>query len=451
MRIALINPLFPDWENRRAARAHYAFPSGLGYIAACLRRAGHEARVFIPEPASMPMARVWEDIAAFGPGLVGLTSMTANFMEARRVAAEAKRRFGCPVVMGGPHVTALPRSSLQSVPELDAVIMGEGEIGMTALAAEYSGGAPDLAKVPGAAYISNGQFAQNPRPDPIEDLDSLPYPALDLLSGPFRDPEGNTPDTLRVKLVTSRGCPGQCNFCANICMGRRFRAHSPERVVAEIKNLVSAYGVRRFHIHDDCFTADARRAAAICELILKEGLRVSWDAAGRVNTLLDEDLIALMKRAGCYRVQLGIESGNQRVSDLMGKHTTLEAARRCCALLRKRELDYLNFFLVGAEGETRATVHDTIRFARELGGSLAMFTVVIPFPGTPLFEKYYSDFDRPDTDWTAWTGSPARRPCEPRHTALSNAELQRLMIWAHLRYYGSPAQLLRTAASVLKG
>lgn len=438
MRIALINPLSPYFERRRFARDNADFPAGLGSIAGYLRRDGHTAGIFIPDTRSMQMKRVWQRLQEFKPDIVGLSAVTSNFMEAGKVAAEVKRRFGCPVIMGGPHPTALPRSTLEGLPGLDAVIIGEGELPMAALAAQFDRrGSVDFGAIPGAAFISGGEYRENPRPELISDMDSLPFPALDLLDGGARPhPTG--------KILTSRGCPGQCTFCANTGLGRKFRPFSPERVVEEIIYQKKTYGVWNFHIHDDCFTADPERVSRICDLILQKRLSLNWDAAGRVNTLLDEALLRKMKRAGCMAMQLGIETGDQRINDLMRKGTTLEMAEKCCALLRKCGINYFNSFIIGNEGETLDSVKRTISFAKKLKATFSAFSILNPLPGSPLFEKYYKDFDRPDTDWTRWSAQWEDRPYEPKQTALSGKTLRRLMILAHLQYYAAPSQLLRS-------
>ncbi|OGR67321.1 MAG: hypothetical protein A2081_01625 [Elusimicrobia bacterium GWC2_61_19] len=422
---------------RISVRSHEDFPSGLGYIAGCLRESGHTAAIFIPDLFLMPMARVWRELETFKPDIVGLSAVTRNFMEARRVTGEVKRRFGCPVVMGGPHPTALPRSTLLGLPALDAVIAGEGELPMLALAAQFDKtGGLDFEKIPGAAFIREGRYFENARAEPVADLDSLPYPALDLLNGGAAR-LGNE------KIITSRGCPGQCNFCANICMGRKFRPHSPERVVAEIEHLMKKYGSRFFHILDDCFTADNNRAHRICDLIISKRLKIAWDAAGRVNTLLDESLIVKLKKAGCVRVQLGIETGSQRINDLIGKGTTLEMAEKCCGLLRRHGLEPYTSFIIGNEGETRETIKETIAFSRKLKSTISVFNTLIPFPGTAIFEKYYKDYDRPDTDWTGWSSQWPGRPYEPRQTALSGTTLWLYTLRAWFSYFCSPSQILR--------
>jgi len=437
MRIALLLPLFTEATIRLSVRGRGDFPLGLGYIAACLRRAGHTVEIFIPDAIRMSMQQVWLDLEAFRPDLLGLSVLTQNFMEAKSVTAEAKRRLGCPVVMGGSHPTALPRSTLEALPELDALICGEAELSMLALAEEFGRtGRVSFERVPGAAYLKAGRFTVNPRPEPIRDLDSLPMPAADLY-------KAKTTNFGNDKILTSRGCPGQCSFCANICMGKKFRAHSPERVVDEIERLVKEKGTYFLQLSDDCFTVDAARVHRICDLIIARKLRVHWDAAGRVNTLLDEELIVKMKRAGLVRVVLGVETGSQRLNDLMRKGTTLEMAERCCALLRRHGIDIYTSFIFGNEGETLGTLWQTAAFSFKLKPTIASYAILIPFPGTPIFEKYYKDFDRPDTDWTNWCSAGPRRTCEPRQTALSHLQLWFCSVLAMLCFLLYPPHILR--------
>lgn len=451
MKLALISPpqLFAHQTTR--ARNAYIFPLGLGYIAAYLRRAGHKVRIFDAESCAGSPELLWKNLAEFGPDLLGISSVTPNFASGRQLAMEAKRRLGCLVVMGGPHVTALPRSSLESVTGLDAVILGEGELPMLAAAAEFDArGKIDFSGIPGAAFIQNGKYLENPRPEPISDLDSLPSPARDLVdidsyyrSHPIRGGKSAT-------VISSRGCPSRCTYCANICMGRKFRPRSPENFVGEIESLVREHGIRHFHIVDDCFTADAGRVAGICDLILGKKLNITWDAFGRVNTLRDEAVMLKMKRAGCLYLGLGIETGSQHINDLMKKGTTLAMAEECCSLLRKHGIPYINAFIIGNEGDTPETVKATVAFAKKLRSATAIFNMLIPYPGTPLFEKYYKDYDDPGTDWSHWCSEGADRPYEPRQTALTKEDIFRLRSRAYWRFYLDPFQLLRTVSFGMK-
>lgn len=453
MKIALINPPFPPpplWI--LLATRSYNYPLGLAYLAAYVRRAGHEVRLFDPEPRRMTPEQMWKEVAEFGPDLVGITSVTPNFATARELALEAKKRFDCLVIMGGPHPNALPRSTLLGVPGLDAVILGEGEIPLAALAAEFdSEGKVDFNKIPGAAFLEAWKYKETPRPEPIADLDTLPSPARDLadmrLYYPNRWFFGGKKSTT---FLSSRGCPGQCTFCANICMGRKFRPNSPGYVVKEMTYLMKEYGLRHFNIYDDCFTASPRRAAEICDLIVGARLNITWEIMGRVNTLQDEALMVKMKRAGCRHILLGIETGNQHILSLMKKGTTLPMAEECCAKLRKQGISYSNSFIIGNEGDTEETILETIAFAKKLKSGLVAFNVLIPFPGTPLFDKYFKEYDSPDTDWTNWCSVVEERPYEARQTGLSMKDLMRFRILAENSFYNSPAQILRGLVSLIK-
>ncbi len=450
MKIALINPPYPPLFalvlKILLIKNDYSFPLGLGYIAAYTRRAGHTVKIFDPEPSGMPLELMWKEVEKFKPDLVGITSVTPNFMPARELVMEAKRRLGCLVVMGGPHVNALPRSTLRSIPVLDAVILGEGELPMLALADYFdANGRVDFNKVPGAAFIERSCYRENPRPEPISGLDDLPYPAFDLVDMElYRRHRYLLPSIKSATLISSRGCPSQCTFCANIIMGRKFRAHSPGYVIGEMEHLAGNYGIRHFHFYDDCFTADPRRISELCDLLIARRMNVLWEAAGRVNTLLDEALLEKMKRAGCIQVLLGIETGDQRILDLMKKGATLKMAERCCSLLRKHGIGYSNSFIIGNDGDTEETIADTIAFAKKMRSDLVSFVIMIPFPGTPLFDKYYKDYDSPDTNWRNWSSQLPDRPYEPRQTALSMKDLVRLQRTAYNRFYADPLRLLRT-------
>ncbi|MCX5786762.1 MAG: radical SAM protein [Elusimicrobia bacterium] len=442
MKIAFICPPSLIVYGSIHAKKLFGFPLGVGYIAAYVRKAGHTVKIFDPEPCGMPLELMWKKVAEFRPDIVGITSVTSNFMWARQAAIEAKRRLNCMVIMGGPHVNAVPRSTLQSMPELDAVILGEGEIPMLALANEFDArGKVDFNKIPGAALMEGWEYREIPRPEIISGLDRLPYPARDLL-----DIDLYLPGQKTVTLISSRGCPSQCTFCANICMGRKFRAHSPEFVVGEMAYVAEKYGIRHFRIYDDCFTADPVRVSRICDLIINEHLNITWDAAGRVNTLQDDALILKMKQAGCICILLGIETGSQRILDLMKKGTTLAMAEECCSKLRKRGISYVNSFMIGNEGDTKETVIATIAFAKKLKSAAAVFNILIPYPGTLLFDKYYKEYDTPETDWTHWCSQRDDRPYEPRQTALSKKDTIRLRARAYQRYYCNLSQILRTLA-----
>ncbi|HBE88736.1 MAG TPA: hypothetical protein DDW67_06305 [Elusimicrobia bacterium] len=446
MKVVLINPPLSYNRHEKALNPEPWFPLGLGYIASYLRQGGHDVRIYDPDAVRMPLETMWEELSRFAPDAVGITSTTSSFMLAKRLVLEAKRRLNCLVLMGGPHVTALPRSTMLGTPGLDAVIRGEGEIPMLALADGFdANGKADFRDVPGAAFMEGGQYRETPTPEPFRDLDVLPYPARDLLDmRPYENCRSLYGGGKMATVISSRGCPSKCSFCSNAAsVYRKFRSRSPESFVAEMECLVKESGIRHFYIVDDCFSIDAKRTAAICDLMIKKKLPITWQAAGRVNTLLDESLISKMKQAGCVEVLLGIETGSQRILDIMKKGATLEMAEECCAKLHKHDINCYNSYILGAEGETVFTIIQTAIFSKKLFSLFALFNILIPFPGTAVFEKYYRDFDRPDTDWTDWASLLHKRPYPPRHTSLSWGAQKGWWLAISLLYYLEPIQLLR--------
>lgn len=450
MKLALINTPYLHTYGKISISHNCSFPMGLGYLAAYLRQHGHLVKIYDPEARRMPLETMWEELATFKPDVVGITSVTSNFMLAKKLVAEAKKKLSCSVIMGGPHAAALPRSSLMGTPDLDAIIVGEGEIPLFHLAQGFNqNGRVDFQQVESAAFFDGGEFVKTRHAPLIDDVDSIPYPARDLVDMSVYRLHGHFQRGQRsATILSSRGCPSRCTFCGNFVMGRRFRPHSPEYFVGELEMLVNQYGIRHFHVVDDCFSFDPLRVERICELILARNLAITWFIFGRVDTLQDERLLKRLRQAGCVYALLGIETGNQRINDIMHKGTTLEQAETCCRLLRKQGIRYFNSFIIGNEGDTEETVLETIKFAGKLKSVMAGFSLMIPFPGTWLFKKYFNEYDRPDTDWNAWCNVAQDIPYEPKQTALSKADIFRLMALAYRRYYLNPVQWFRILAFV---
>lgn len=446
MRIALINTPSLFAYGKISTGHNCSFPLGLGYLASYLIKSKHTVTLIDPEAAGMSSEQLWSCVKEFSPDLIGITAVTANFMLARQLIEQAKKKIGCQVIMGGCHATALPESSLRSAhPYLDAVIRGEGELPLLGLADSFDQcGSVNYHEVPGAAFLDNGAYISIPKSKLIPDIDVLPYPARELVDiCSYRLHPHFQRGTRSATILSSRGCPSNCTFCANITMKRKFRPNSAQYFLGEVKHLMAAYGVNHFHIVDDCFTYDSDRLAMICQMMIDNNLKITWACFGRVDTLQEIELIKLMKRAGCVLVILGIESGNQHICDLMRKETTLQMAQTACNNLRIAGIDYFNSFIVGNEGETRETIFESIYFSRRLKSVMAAFNIMVPFPGTALFKKYYRDYDDPSTDWNNWCSVGDEIAYELRHTKLSKNELLQLTSKAYREFYMNPTQLLR--------
>ncbi len=393
MRILLVSPKSTVWSSRKH------IPLGLGYLAAVLEGAGHEVEIYDAVVETEPLGRLL-DRGKFD--LVGVTAVTPLIYEAWEVATQAKER-GTVTVLGGPHPTLLPDESLER-PEVDIVVRGEGEETIVELAQALEEGS-DLEGVLGISFKKE-TIVHNPSRPLSEDLDSLSFPAHHLLKierytnlQPLTD--GLDPNARAYTVVTSRGCPYGCIFCSKAITGRTWRPRSPENVVAEWRWLVKDLGATEIGITDDVMTLDARRAKRICRLLIQEGLNhTPWITVHgiRVNNV-DEELLHLMKEAGCKRVGFGVESGSQRVLNYMKKGQTIEEVRRAFRWSKKVGLETMGFFIFGMPTETEETMEATIRLALELDPDLANFMIAAPYPGTELYEIILHEGKLFSRDW----------------------------------------------------
>jgi radical SAM superfamily enzyme YgiQ (UPF0313 family) len=364
----------------------------LGYLAAVLERAGHQVQIYDAVVEDEPLGNVLER-GRFE--VVGISSTTPLINEAWEAAREAKSH-GAVTILGGPHLTLLPDESMQR-PEVDLVVRGEGEEAIVEIASNLQSRQFEKAvwsRIAGLSFRDeNSEIIHNP-PRPLrEDLDSVPFPAHHLFKieryanlQPITD--GLNPKARAYTIVTSRGCPYNCIYCSKAITGRIWRPRSPENVVAEWRWLVRDLGATEIGITDDTMTLDMERAKTICRMLIAEGLNtVPWVTIHGINARnTDEELLRLMKQAGCKRVGFGVESGNQRVLDSIKKQQTIDEVRRAFANAKKAGLETMGFFIFGLPADTEETMEDTIRLALELDPELANFMIAAPFPGTEMYD-----------------------------------------------------------------
>lgn len=408
MKVLLINPPFLRLQEIRRPY----FPLGLGYLAAALREAGHEAGIYNAEmgaetwrlPAIVNNRQllyahakytravrddnhpIWteidSEIRAFQPDVLGITTITPTVSAVIRIARLCKAwNPGCPVVLGGIHPTVLPEKTVQNA-DVDYVVIGEGDRTIVELVARLATGRRDVDDIPGLAFKKNGGAALSATRELVADVNELPRPARDLLL----HPELYSPKELGA-LATSRGCPFRCAFCeAKRIWTRKVRFRDPERVLDELQDIINTYGTRNFSINDDSFTTNRRHVTAFCEGILKRGLQTTWACQSRVD-LVNDDLLALMRRAGCVSLSFGIESGSERVLKHIHKDITIAEAFRARDLVRKHDMKFTTNFIVGFPFETADDIRETLRVIKELAPDFVNLCTFAPFPGSELHEE----------------------------------------------------------------
>jgi radical SAM superfamily enzyme YgiQ (UPF0313 family) len=431
LKVVLVNPARGDEYPQP--------PMGLALLAAVLEREGYEAAIVDANALDLSPEEVIS--RADGADVVGLTAMTPSIDQAVTVARALKRASPQrPVILGGAHVTLLPEETLAGAAEIDYLVRGEGEEALLTLLEAIAGGRLPQ-DIPGVSYRQDGQAVHNPRADTYVDIENLPplaYHLLPLKAYRPHPPHGQASPFAAI--ITSRGCPYRCSYCSKPIFGYKFRGQSAVRVVDEIARLVMDFGVREIAIYDDVFTLNKRRAQAICEEILKRGLKFHWSCESRVN-LVDEDLLSLMKRAGCYSIAYGIESAAPEILARLDKDADPEDAARAVRQTRAAGVQAIGYFMIGSPRETPETIRRTIDFARELKLDYAQFSITVPFPGTNLYQTYLAEGHTDPLPWEnfAYAGIATRDMPVFTSEKLRREDLGKWQARAYREFYLRPA------------
>lgn len=410
MKVAIIAPPYPLEEAPSP-------PLGVTYVAAAFEAAGAEVRIFDYIVSQYTREKLKRQLEEFNPRMVGATSVTMNFFAAAGILRDVKELdSSIMTMMGGPHVSFDAVNTLERHPEVDLVVIGEGETTIQELTVAIQEGR-DLASLKGIAFRSGGGILVTEPRELIQDLDSLPLPARHLLPISRYQALG-----FPVSIITSRGCPNACIFCLGRRMvGKRVRHRNALSVVDEIEAILGC-GFSRINVADDLFTADPVKVREVCEEILRRRLRFSWSAFSRVNTITRE-ILALMREAGCDAVSFGIESGNPDMLKRARKGITLKQAREAVQMCRDEGVLAHASFMVGLPGETSQTLEDTKRFAESLGIFYG-YHFFAPFPGTTVRENIANyDIEILTDDWSRYDANSAI----VRTSALTADEMNRFV------------------------
>ena len=427
MKICLISP--PYNSAVKSVVGVSSPPLGLAYIASVLRQS-HEVKIIDSNILNYTIGDVEEELRSFNPDVVGITSVTPSIYEAYKVAETAKKvREDCKVVLGGPHATFMPRQTMEECEYIDIIVRGEGEETTSELIENIEKGAP-LNEVKGITFREKNKIIDTePRPF-IKNIDDIPFPSRDLLPMQLYKFNGVKYTTM----LTSRGCPFKCSFCSSSRLfGGYWRGRSPENVLEEMKIVYEEYGIRNIEFTDDTFTLNQERAEKICDEIIKQGWDISWGASSRVDTL-SKKLVEKMKKAGCWIIFLGIESGSQKILDAIGKRITLEQVKKAVKILKDAGIQVLGSFIIGFVQDTKETIKETIKFAKSLNLNYAEFSILTPYPGTPIFDYAKKHGVLLTEDWSKYTA------VEPivKIEGVSEKEIKALFQKAYITFYLRP-------------
>lgn len=418
-------------------------PLNLAYLAAYLREKKKNVEVDIidAEGLDLTFEQLLAEVDKFSPHIVGITCPTAAYYNIRKICKDLREKDkDLKILLGGSHPTALPEDTLRET-GCDAVVIGEGEVTTVELIEAWEQG-KTLAHVPGVAYLESGtgEMVLTGKRQYIKDLDTVPFPAKDLLPihKYFLPPTKRIKSERATNMVTSRGCPFNCHFCmAKTMWTRGTRLRSVENVLQEIRINVEEYKLTEFSFHDELFTLKRDRVMAICKGILDAGWDMSWVCMARVESV-DLELMRMMKKAGCGKIGFGFESGSARMLKRMNKQARMEDAFKAAALCKEAGIEVNGTFILGYPGEDKESIEETIRFAKKIDCDTAAFFIAIPYPGTDLWHEALKEgYLKQPLDWREF--APVSNLESPMVIpTMTPEELQKWKRRAYYKFYMRP-------------
>ena len=416
-------------------------PLGLLTLAAVLQQEGHAVRVMDADAEGLDIRAAGRWAFRWKAELIGLTATTPTFPEARRWAARLRASARCPVIIGGPHATALPREVLANEC-FDDVVCGEAETIIGRVVERLRGDH----RIPGSGFETQVRTECSKSIPDEESLSLLPLPAWHLIRKPNRY---RPPDARHLPVGTvmfSRGCPGGCKFCQSPALfGTRVRYLSPRRAVEHAWHVQRSIGAKEIHIIDDCFTADRAKALAILTALKEQGPPVVYAFGNGLRAdMLDDEVLDAMAALPVHSFGLGIETADARIASDAGKRHHLAGISEVVDKARFRGIEVWGFFMLGLPGETAASLESTARLARDLPLDMVKFEVFKPYPGTPLFDQLKGQGAIRALPWSEWG---IHTPPVHRHQHLGPRALWRARRRAIINLQLRPRSILRIAGT----
>ena len=449
MRVLLINPPYTTEDRYGKDLGKFGplnEPLGLAYLAANLERGGHEVAILDAPALNLAASDICQYMEERPYDLIGVTMLTPMYNRSVEVVRALRHAFaGITIVVGGPHPTILPRETLIDNKEIDFVVIGEGEVVFLDLVNALDSAAR-TDDIPGIGYRKNGTVIINQPPAMISNLDDLPIPARHLLPmNAYHMTKSRTKSGHAFTVSVARGCPFNCAFCCRI-FGRKVRHHSVGRIVNTIGILVNEYHAKEINLEADTLTINKHFVRSLCDELIRSGLskKITWTCESRIDTV-NEDILRKMREAGCWQISYGVETGSQRLLDLIHKDITVEQIEKTFEITKRTGISIRAFFMLGIPTETRQESLKTISFAKKLDARWSQFTVCTPFPGTELYDLALRDGGLKSQRWAdykthgGWTdGSLAYVP-----KGRSVEEMKKLQKRAYRAAYLRPRVFIR--------
>ena len=358
-------------------------PLGLAYLSACLLEYRNDLQIEIIDGASLGRDEYYDKIVNMKSDVVGVSTTMSQLGQALMIPHIVKD-YNTKFIIGGPGVVNLPSSRLYES-GYSVICYGEGERTVVELVHAFENGLP-LEYIKGISYLNEGKEVKTPPREQIENLDEIPFPARDLLGMEKYISIWKENMSVRfVSTISSRGCPFSCRFCDKTTFGGKIRFVSPSRMIEEMKLLYNRYGAELVYFEEDLFTIDRKRVFEFCRLMEKELPGKMWGALSRVDTI-DKEMLSRMKHAGCTHLTFGVESGSQKILDLLGKRITVEQIVNAFQWVKDVGIKAGLFLIIGVPGETKEDLEMTKRIIAKLEPALIEVSYLTPIPGTEIYE-----------------------------------------------------------------
>jgi len=423
MKILLINP---------KSSSAKILPLGLAYLSSVLIEEGHELDVW--DMTIEPNKKIKYDYDVFG-----ITSTTPTIIEAWKMTENIKRQNpNCTVILGGAHPTALPKESLDRR-SVDIIIRGEGEETIKEVCKKLEKN-KSLKDVRGISFKKEGKVINNPDRPFIEDINEIPFPRWELFDIKKYQPiQPLLTNRKSMNIMTSRGCPFNCNFCFKGIFGRRYRMRSVSNIIEEWRILVEKYKVEEIGIQDDLFNFNKKRVIDFCKNIRKEGLDIFWCTPNGIRAdYTDKEILTSMKKAGCYRIAYGVENGNQEYLDkIVGKRVKLEQIKKAVKLARNLGFKIGASFILGNIKETISTMKQTVDFACSIPIDYPLFCIATPYPVTRLYLYVIRNYKLLVNSWDEYSAISGK--CYFECENFTKEIVERMFKYAYRKFYLRPS------------
>jgi anaerobic magnesium-protoporphyrin IX monomethyl ester cyclase len=442
VRIGLFSvPYLATFGKMRQSAPNYV-PLGTASLAAFLKKLGHDAIAVACDLSRISIEEGIKKLVTCRPDLIGLSATTPGFPLACNIAKIFKEQTDAPICVGGIHVSARPRQSLRECDAIDMVVVGEGERPLLDIITRIEDNEPLSGPSPpaGVVWRDNRDIVEGHSGAFIDDLDELPFPAYELF-----DVHNSRPPVYfdfglypSVNIITSRGCPAKCSYCASkLTMGSRYRANTPAYVFELIRYLIKNFGVRFVSFTDDTFTLQKKRVYELCDMLQRSKFDLKWTCFSRADGM-DQGLARAMQRTGCIGINFGIETGNANMLAQIGKGFHLQDSVNAVEAARAAGLRIVCSFMSGFPRETSEAAEDTIRFAIKLNPDLALFNTLVPYPGTPVSNEFLQPQDYDGIDWTVMRTSTTGEGPVFEGDDRTTTDLVRWVKSANRRFYLRP-------------